>query len=201
MAIHLLRAVLESFDEANWQCDIRPLEAPAALFTQCPIVEDVPGELLAAGATVLAVASDDATALVLGPYGARPQAPRSAAAYDGTGQDFTSTAYTSYGALGLSLTLRVTSYLWWFLNATARGAQARAQHAAISLYVDGVQELPPVIQGFHAANAYEPVIIAARSQSSYAPGSHTLDVQAKVYNAGDTLNLRYATLSVLALPT
>jgi len=69
----LIRAIVETVDTSNAQANIRPVDHPAALFTDCPIIESCPIETLAADVTVLAQTFDDGSAIILGAYGAAPR--------------------------------------------------------------------------------------------------------------------------------
>ena len=196
----LIRCKIETFDQTNWLCDLRPLHYPAALFTKCPIVESVPGELLDVGDIVLAQPLPDNTAIVLGPYASRPQHPLSSYRYDQAGVHFTSTAYTNYTNLESQIITAVTGYFWIAFTATAIPNTIHDAMGLATIYLDAAQLLPPLSFGCQNALSHQPLCLVIRTNSTYAPGTHTFQVKARNYNAAEDTHILQASLSVWALP-
>ena len=196
----LMRCKIETFDETNWLCDLRPLHYPAALFTKCPIAESIPGELLDVGDIVLAQPLPDNTAIVISPYASRPQLPLSNYRYDSSGQHFQSQTYTNYTNLEFQIITAVTAYFWMAFNGIATPNTIHDAMGLVSIYLDDAQMTPPLSFGCQNVNSQQPLCLVMRTANTYAPGTHTFQVKARNYNADEDTQIHQASLSVWAIP-
>lgn len=197
---HLLRAIIESYDEANHRADVRPQRTPGALLANVPVLSSCPGELLSAGAQVAVVAWGDVSGVVLGPTG-RPAWPPSYWVADNTLRSFSSTTFTAYPNLSLSVPHLAPSYLWLHAVVNTYGQTGvRSWHHTVAIFVDGVQQYPIAMQGTPSLYYWENLVLSFRSANSYAPGTRSVEVRVRVENAGDEVKCRYSALSALVLP-
>lgn len=202
---HTLRAIIESYDEANHRADVRPQGAPGALLAGIPVLSSCPGELLAVGAQVAVVAWGDVSGVVLGPIG-RPTGgglpwPPSYQVADNVLRSFSSTTFTSYPNLTLTISHLATSYLWLHVVVNTYGQTGvRGWHHSVAIFVDGVQQYPIAMQGTPNLYCWESLTLSFRTAASYSPGTRSVEVRVRVENAGDEVKCRYSALSALVVP-
>ncbi|MBC7237419.1 MAG: hypothetical protein H5T69_16380 [Chloroflexi bacterium] len=197
----LCRAVIEAIDEAAGTANVRLKAGPMALLEHVVVAEHIPMELVHVGDEAVVLLWGDAGAVLLGPYGSPCSWPVQGRAANEGYVDINSTDYTAWAGLSVTLTLRESCYLWMSATFTASNNTARNPTAyRVALHIDGVVETPELRFGQSVANVRQPGCIALRSAAGYAPGAHTVDLRALVETEGDTVRLRNAALSVMALP-
>lgn len=191
-------AVIQSLDAANHQATVTPLSAPGGT-TTLPVATACPIELLAADDIVLIARPTAEAAIVLSAINKRPEPPIKATDSDSTSRTFTAQAYTTYPDLSVTVTLTNVSRLLITVNYNIHNDAIRATAAAIGIYINSTQQGSVMLEGAPAATTWRHNSHSVLT-GTFAAGTHTIVLKVYVYNAGDTVTMRYADLSVLAFP-
>jgi hypothetical protein len=197
-AERIVRALVRAYDASSHLAELELCTGPRALLSGVPVLTSIPPRQLVNGREVALLLWPDVGGLVLGPWSPAPDRLLQGWAVDTSTRTFTQQSYTAYTNLQLSFTLEEESYFWVWALVNGYASAARATSYAAAIFVDGAQLNPPAIQGAPSANLWQPSSLALRSATSYAPGSHTVDLRIYVYTAGDTITLRYAGLGAIA---
>lgn len=195
----IVRALVRAYDATRHLADVELCAGPRALLCGVPVLTSAPPRHLTAGREVALLLWPDVGGLVLGPWSPAPDRLLQGWSVDTTLRAFTQQSYTSYPNLQLAFALEEEAYFWVWAMVNGYASAVRTASYAAAVFVDGAQLSPPAIQGVLQANLWQPIALALRSSTSYAPGNHTIDLRIYVYTAGDTVTLRYAGLGAVAI--
>ena len=195
----MIRAIIETLDQANHQANVRPIGAPASLLTKVPIAETCPTELLAADAEVLVAALPDGESVIISPYLARPTWPPMNYAFS-AGPVTCTTGQNTLTALNLSIAHVGTCHFLYLLNFSAYANVGYGSHSYASIYCDGVMDSHVVSYTAQIANRMAGLDVTGRSTASKVAATNAITARVQVITAGHTLTVSNMALTVLTLP-
>ena len=195
----MIRAILETLDQANHQANVRPIGAPASLLTKVPVAETCPTELLAAGVEVLVATLPDGESVIISPYLARPTLPAIAYAYS-AGPFTCTTGQTTLNAVTLNVAHLGTCYFLYLLNLSGYCNAARANHSYAGVFCDGTLDTHIVSYTSHNTYRMGSLAVVARSSLSHVAATNVITARVQVATAGDSLVVSQIGLTVLTIP-
>lgn len=196
--IEIIRAVVESYDEANHLANVRPRRNPASLYEGVAVARNCPGELIDDDDDVALLVWGDEGGLVLGPYNGAWDWPVRAWAYRDEEDPFTAQEYTQIPSMSVSLTLRETSHIWVMSVFNHRHDRTRGNAAYVRVFINGAGTRIVAMCGHAAANLFRSSTLCGRSEGTYGPGTYNVDLRVYVVYAGDTFKTNRCTMCAWA---
>lgn len=198
-----LRTVIESYDPATHSATVRPLAHPAATLEGIPAASDIPGERLCPGAHALVLLLEDASPLVLAPYGEPFAAWPSGAVDYNAFYTLTATAgmtYIPHPYLSLSLSTAQPAHFWVAFAGAYVAQNTRSWNLICRTLINGEPTGVTCIVDKVSVGGWYQLGMSFRTTQTYAPGTYTFQMGFMQQQAGDQVRPAGVHLSVLALP-
>ena len=194
------RGVLETYDGAHHEADVRLAGEAGGLIHGAQVLGDCYGDWLAADDRVLVAEFPDNEAAVIGRLGAPRSWPKTWYAYQAGAPTFPAQAWTAWPNLSLSVTVTVASYILLWGSANMRGNAVRTSSYDCAFYESATLTYcsDRARSGVAVANTYRRVPLFWRY--AVPAGTYTFTWEVYVTNAGDTVRGYRAAMMAVAAP-